>query len=467
MTEQNGRPAVLVIFGITGDLAQRKLLPALYHLMRDNLLHPDTQIIGVTRQKLTKNDVLAPLERYAASHARPSVAALRRFKRAFHLFQLDMAEQSGYKQLKTYLDTLETAGTPAPQRLYYLSIPPAVFDEVIGLMGRAGLHEPVKKRGPVPALLIEKPFGYDLNSAKALVKSLNRWFDESQVYRIDHYLAKEMAQNILDFRFYNPLFAAVWDRQHIRSVVISAHEKIGIEGRARFYEQTGALRDIIQSHLLQLMSLVAMERPKKQTPASLHRARLKLLESIMPVPAYTVRQRTVRGQYKGYRQEAGSKNSAIETYAALVLEVDSDRWRGVPFVLKTGKAMHEKRTSVQIDFGGNLLTIQLQPDERIDLDLVTKLPGHGHDRSHAELDFDYRRAYPGISSPEAYERVLLDAINQDQSLFAGSREVLASWRIIQPVLDEWAKTAKDLKIYPAGGKGPLSTVGLEALIRHI
>ncbi len=456
-----------MIFGVTGDLARRKLLPALYHLTRDNLLHPDTQIIGVTRQKLTKHDVLAPLDRYTASHARPSQAALRRFKQSFHLFRLDMARQSGYKELKHYLDELEQTTGAAQQRLYYLSIPPAIFDEVVDLMGRAGLHKPAGPEHVPPALLLEKPFGYDLASARVLVKSLRMWFNEDQVYRIDHYLAKEMAQNILDFRFYNPLFASVWDNRHIRSVTITAHERIGIEGRTQFYEQTGALRDIVQSHLLQLMSLVAMDRPKSWSSAGLHRARLKLLKSIVPVPNYAVDQRAVRGQYKGYKSEVGNRHTTTETYAAVVLEIDNDRWRGVPFVLRAGKSLNEKRTSIEVDFGGNVLDMQLQPRERIGLGLLAKQPGHGHDRTRTELDFDYRRSYPRLTSPEAYERVLLDAINQDQSLFASSQEVLASWQIIQPVLDEWSKTSRDIRLYRTGSSGPLPAAKLAALLRQI
>lgn len=451
----NGAPVLIVIFGITGDLAKRKLLPALYHLMRDNLLHPDTQIIGVTRQKLTKKDILAPLVTYVQSHARPSPAALRRFKQSFHVQLLDLADVRDYRKLKQYLTELERQKPQPYRRLYYLSIPPTVFDEVVEFIGRAGLQKPAGPAKLLPALLVEKPFGYDLSSAREFIRATRRYFTERQLYRIDHYLAKEMAQNILDFRFYNPLFATIWDNRHISKVVISAFEQIGIENRARFYEQTGALRDLIQSHLLQLMSLVTMEKPRIMDSAHLHSQRLRLLRAVVPPAPYNVPELARRAQYEGYRREVGRPRSRIETYAQLQLAIDNDRWRGVPFLLRTGKAMDKKLTSVDIYFGKdkqtqNVLTLQLQPQERVNLGVYIKSPGHGHETTRTEMFFSYNQAFKAQAPPDAYERVLVDAINGDQTLFASSDEVLAAWRIVQPVLDEWVKSSRDLKIYTKG-----------------
>lgn len=443
----NETPALIVIFGITGDLAARKLLPALYHLTRDNLLLPDTKVVGVTRQPLTKDEVLVPLEQFVQSHTRPSVTALQRFKANFELLQTNIADESGYRQLGKFLTKLE--GGRRYQRLYYLSIPPAVFDEVVHLMGEAGLHK-ARRGQPRPALLIEKPFGYDLQSAEGLIASARHYFTETQLYRIDHYLAKEMAQNILDFRMHNPLFRAVWNHHHIDKVVITAHEKIGIEGRVNFYERTGALRDLIQSHLLQLMALAAMELPARLTAGSIRKRRYELLRAVKVVEPYEVAEVARRGQYATYRTEVGNEHSATETYASLQLYIQSRRWAGTPFYLRTGKATSEKRTDIAIYFGNNILTLELQPEETIHLRLHGKKPGHGHETDEGIMDFSYKRTFPGLSSPEAYERVLLDAIHHDQTLFASSREVVEAWRIVQPVLSEWAKSDSGLVLYPAG-----------------
>lgn len=448
-------PTLIIIFGITGDLAKRKLLPALYHLMRDNLLHPDTQIIGVTRQKLTKKDVLATLDTYVASHARPSPAALRRFRQAFHVLPMDLASVHGYRDLKRYLAELEQNNPRPYRRLYYLSIPPAVFDEVVEFMGAAGLQEPAGLAKLPPALLVEKPFGYDLDSAQVLIRATRRYFAEAQIYRIDHYLAKEMAQNILDFRFRNPLFASVWNNHHISQVVITAHEQLGIENRAGFYEQTGALRDLIQSHLLQLLGLVAMEPPRIMDSAHVHGRRLQLLKDVALPEPYEVAAVAWRAQYEGYRREVKRLRSNTETYARLRLAVNNPRWQDVPFILQTGKALDKKETKIELYFGEdttaqNILTLHLQPEEGVNLGVYIKAPGHGHEQADADMRFVYKQAFSSRSTPDAYERVLLDAINADHSLFATSKEVLAAWRIVQPVLDEWVKSVKDLRRYPKG-----------------
>lgn len=458
--EKEVSPALIVIFGITGDLSRRKLLPALYHLFRDNLLHQKTQIVGVTRQNLNKADIVEHIKTYADSRPRTSETALREFESALSIFKMDMASGGDYRKLLTKLEAIEKKSSSDMRRLYYLSIPPAVFDNVIKLLGEHGLEKASAVTAKLPSLLIEKPFGYDLVSAKYLVKSTKAYFDERQIYRIDHYLAKEMAQNILAFRFGNPLFESIWHKDFISQVKITAYETIGIEGRSQFYEQTGALRDLIQSHLLQLMSLVAMEPPTKLSVATIHRARLKLLKNIIPPKAYEVASVAVRGQYAGYTREVNNPASPVETFAAVKLFINTPRWQGVPFILRTGKALHEKRTTIDVQYGSgakkNVLSFRLQPDEGIGIGLRVKKPGHGSEHAETELDFNYSRSFADHHRPEAYERVLLDAIKQDQTLFATSDEVLAAWRIIQPIMNEWNKIEKGPKMYKKGSPGPLT-----------
>lgn len=459
-------PAIIVIFGITGDLAERKLLPALYHLMRENLLHLDTQIVGVSRQNISAHDITTKLEQYAATHERISHTALRQFRRNFHLVSMDLSKKEDYILLRKSLDSIEKNKKSGFQRLYYLSIPPAVFDEVVTLMGEAGMHLPAGPEQRRPSILVEKPFGYDLKSAQALVKSARKYFEEYQVYRIDHYLAKESAQNILDFRFRNPLFESIWNRQHIRGVTITAHETVGIEGRANFYEQTGALRDLMQSHMLQLLCLVAMERPDSLiSSASIHRKRLKLLKDVKVILPTAVKENTIRGQYDDYREEVRNAHSMVETYAAIKLDINNERWKGVPFVLRTGKGVKTKSTCIDVYFEENVLSIRLQPDEGISLSLKVKKPGHGHEAVKSEMDFSYSRTFPNIKSPEAYEKVLLEAIRQDQTLFATSQEVVNAWRIIDAVLSEWSKNGEDLVVYPKGSDGPVNDTALRKLLK--
>ncbi len=458
MENNLAKPVALVIFGITGDLAQRKLLPALINLIKADLLPKDSHIIGVTRQSISKNDVLKPVFSHSASKLKANLRAVNHFKQKFSLFQMDMSKENDYLELKNYLDSLDKEHGLNFQRLYYLSIPPSIFDNVVNMMGKSGLQNPCGKDNLLPSLLIEKPFGYDLDSAKQLINVTMNYFKESQVYRIDHYLAKEMAQNILSFRFLNPLFASVWGSKYISSVTITAYEDITIENRANFYEQTGALRDLIQSHLLQLMTLIATERPDSiQDSKDVHLERLKVLKAINIPKPNEVSKIAKRGQYDSYKNDVNNQKSEIETYASVDLSIDNQRWKGTKFKLRTGKAMDKKSTRIDIQFGpnnkNNLLSLQLQPDEGIFLDLQVKKPGHEREIKRMQMDFSYKRTFKGIDSPEAYERVLLDAVRQDQSLFATSDEVLASWKIIDPILSEWSKTSTDLQIYKKGSSG--------------
>lgn len=443
-------PAAIVIFGITGDLAKRKLIPALYRLWQDDLLPKDIRIIGITRQKYSKKALLESVSPFL-----PKQAATSSFERRLEIFRMDIAEQSEYGRLRERLDYLD-AQEMIRRRLFYLSVPPAVFDDIVRLMGAAGLNKAHGRPVKLPSLLVEKPFGYDLKSATYLIKTTKKYFRESQIYRIDHYLAKEMAQNILDFRFYNPIFNGIWNNNHISRVEITAHEKVGIEGRATFYEQTGALRDLVQSHLLQLMNVIAMEKPRSIYDSnSIHKKRLQLFDDVIIPSLDQVDAISWRGQYKTYRKEIAKAHSSIETYVALKLFIDNERWQNVPFILKTGKYTHEKRTSIEVYFGKdqvNKLEFRLQPHEGIGLSLRVKQPGHTKEQSETALDLRYKRDFPGQTVPEAYERVLLDALRQDQTLFASSDEVLASWRIVEPFLSSWSVSDTSLNYYSKNSK---------------
>jgi glucose-6-phosphate 1-dehydrogenase len=311
--------------------------------------------------------------------------------------------------------------------------------------------------------MVEKPFGYDLASATELIARLTRHFHEDQIYRIDHYLAKETAQNLLVFRSANPVFGAVWNRHHTKAITITSSETIGIEGRAAFYDPVGALRDVVQNHLLQLLALVMMEPPAGRTPAALHAAKLRLLEDIVPVAPDEVSTLATRGQYMGYRDDAGNQDSITETFARLRLNVANDRWRGVPVTIQNGKALDRKTTEIEFTFadeglpeaGANRLVFRLQPDEGISIDLLAKRPGFAGQTEKVSMDFAYASSFAAHVQPTAYERVLLDGLRGDQSLFASSAEILASWKIIDSVVAEWSKSASGLQLYDPGS-APLS-----------
>jgi glucose-6-phosphate 1-dehydrogenase len=455
-------PAIIVIFGITGDLAQRKLLPALYHLIKDDLLHPDTEIVGVTRRDVSAAELLDKTELCVLETDNVcDPAALKRMKQIFSMFKMDLASGKDYAKLREHLDAAEAKHGVCMNRLYYLSIPPGASEPVVANLGEHGLNQSCQHGNAATRLLIEKPFGYDLASARELIEETNKHFKEAQIFRIDHYLAKETVQNILTFRFHNPIFEAVWNAKHVERIDIVASEEIGIEGRAIFYEQTGALRDFVQSHLLQLLAATTMEQPSEMTSDAIHAARLKLLQAIEPVPADKIDERAVRGQYDGYRAEVNNPDSPTETYAELKLFIDNPRWHGVPITIQTGKALAEKNTSVSLTFKQsgrqkhtNTLTFSVQPKEGIDINLCVKRPGFDNQIETAEMDFAYERTFETSGHPDAYERVLVDAVRGDRTLFATGSEVLASWRILQPVIEAWSKSAQNLHIYKKGTAGP-------------
>lgn len=458
MNDEQLDPSILVIFGITGDLARRKVLPAIYHLFKDNLLHPKTFVVGTSRRDLTIDDLLKEVELCvleADNTCDPAV--LKRLREHFSMLQVNPVEDSDYDKLRDHLQAIEDRQGVCMHRLFYLSIPPQVYGPIVQRLGKNNLNSGCHHGTSDSRLLVEKPFGYDLPSAEELIKDTAKHFKEEQVFRIDHYLAKETAQNILTFRRHNPLFAALWNAQHITSITVTAAEKIGIEGRVDFYEHVGALRDLIQSHLMQLLALTAMPAPATVTSQAIHTAKRKFLESLIPPTPDAVATQATRGQYDSYRQEVNNADSTTETYASVVLYSAEDNWQGIPLTLTTGKALADKKTVVDVCFGeeeSNQLSFRIQPNEGIDVVVRVKKPGFERDVQSAVMDFDYKASFKNSEHPDAYERVLVDAIRGDHTLFATDDEVLAAWRALQPIIDVWSHSSDDLVIYASGSNGP-------------
>ncbi len=455
-------PAIIVIFGITGDLSARYLLPSLYHLIKDSLLHEQTEILGITRGDTTTEELFQKVELCVNEIDKVcDPDALAAMHEHTQMFQMDLDDAKAYEKLRQKLDAIEEQKGVCMNRLYYLSIPPQAYLSVIKLLGSADLNDSCQHNKASTRLLVEKPFGFDTASAQGLINETSKVFDEGQVFRIDHYVAKETVQNILVFRFNNPIFEALWDKDHIASIDIAAYGKIGIEGRALFYEPLGALRDLIQSHLLQILAIITMDQPDVLDSEHIHAAKQAALDKVQPVPADQVSELAVRGQYEGYRDEVKNPNSTTETYASITVYIDSPRWQGVPINISTGKALNERKTEVTVTFhnppdpNSNRLRFRIQPNEGIELDLVTKKPGYVQELQTTAMDFTYLNDFARDGHPSAYERVLVDAVRGDHTLFATSEEVLASWRVVQPVLDVWSKQSDDLLAYKQGSGGPV------------
>lgn len=413
----------LVIFGITGDLGKRKLLPALSRIIGAGE-GDDLSVIGVSRRHVEQYEVLG--EHHEQLSGTTS------------MFTMDLDNLDDYAKLRDYIDLQDDE-----QALFYLAVPPVHSTGIIELLGQIGLNKSNCK------LLLEKPFGTDLDSARDMVAHVTGHFSEEQVYRIDHYLAKEMAQNIVIFRASNAIFNSIWDNRFIESVEIIASEEIGIEGRAHFYEQTGALRDVLQGHLMQLLALILLHIPKDLDWDRLPEARLRALAHVQPADI----NKSVRAQYDSYRQEVGNPDSQIETFVSQVLESDDPDWVGVPLRLSAGKSLDKKTTEVRVNFResgtaqSNTLIFYIQPSEGIEIDLKTKQPGYEQKFETQKLNFSYPE---GTELPEAYEQVIVDAIRSKKSLFTTSSEFIRSWEILSPLQRAWATGEPELKEYSAG-----------------
>ncbi len=463
-------PAILVIFGITGDLAKRKLLPSLYNLAAHKLLPEPFRIVGLSRRNTTVADVVEVIRSAVEDTGRQAdPETLAWLETNIKIINMDIAKPDDYGLLKQELDGIEDELHVCLHRLYYLAIPSSLFGEVIDRLGKHDLNTGCQHHKAESRLLIEKPFGYDLASAESLIDTLSKYFTERLTYRIDHYLAKETVQNILTFRFANPLFNGSWDREHIAHIEITAAESIGIEGRASFYEQTGALRDLIQSHLLQLVALIAMEQPASMSAEDIHAAKGALLDSINPIRGDDMATQTLRGQYDTYQAEVANEHSQVETYAALELSVDSGRLKDVPIYVRTGKALTRKVSEIKVAFQNdatpgklNYLCIRIQPDEGITVDLSIKKPGFDNEIQQVKLDFYYGGDLDMVKAG-AYERVIMDAMRGDKTLFATSQEVLAGWRVTEPVLRAWEHNHVPLYAYSTGSWGPQTAAPLSTI----
>jgi glucose-6-phosphate 1-dehydrogenase len=480
--EREPDPCAFVLFGATGDLAHRKVLPAIYQLWRTNLLPAEFSLVAVARRPYTNEswaaEARASLEQF--SRVMPiDEAAWAGLAERITYQRLDFGDDGGFDRLSGRLDELDRERGTAGNRLFYLATQPSQVTEIVHQLGRVGLDHEIRGSG-WRRVIIEKPFGRDFESARHLNHEVGRVFRESQLYRIDHYLGKETVRNLLVFRFGNGIFEPVWNRSFIDHIQITVAESIGVETRGAFYEETGASRDILQNHLLQLMTLVAMEPPTSFAADALRDQKVQVLRAIQTPSPEHVRHDVVRGQYgpgwvqgqetAGYRQEPEvDPESETETYVAGRFTIDDWRWSGVPFYLRSGKRLPKRATEIAIQFkevplalfresagdlAPNLLAMRIQPDEGILLRFAAKVPGLGLDVRTVNMDFDYGTSFT-VDSPDAYETLILDALLGDASLFTRADEVEAAWSVVTPIIEGWASMpAPHFPNYAAGTWGP-------------
>jgi glucose-6-phosphate 1-dehydrogenase len=479
---------LLIIFGGTGDLTRRKLIPALYDLACIGCTNPTFDVLGVGRTQLTDEQFRERMHEGAAkskdarNYTEEEWSA---FASRLHYLVGNANESSFFPELKKKIAEMQAQGA-SKNVLFYVSTPASLAPPIVEGLGNAGL---ARKSEGWTRIVLEKPFGHDLKSAQELNAIVSRVFEEDSVYRIDHYLGKETVQNIIMFRFGNSMFEPIWNRNYIDYIEITAAETLGVESRAAFYEETGALRDMVANHLLQLLTLTAMEPPVAFDADSVREIKVQVLRAIRPMTVEEVAKRTIRGQYGpgkengtdvvGYRQEPGVRpDSRTETYVAVEFRVDNWRWAGVPFYVRAGKrlansvteiAIHFKRTPQALfarnpgDVHHNVITMRIQPNEGISLNFGAKTPGPQMRASRVNMDFAYRDAF-GTATPVAYETLLLDAMRGDATLFTRRDEVEAEWRIITPIVEAWAQLPPpEFPNYAAGSEGPENA---DSLIEH-
>jgi glucose-6-phosphate 1-dehydrogenase len=466
-------PCVVVIFGASGDLTRRKLMPALFSLACEGLLPEKFAVIGVARSELDDDSFRQMIVAGIEAHSRldpEECEMLAEFagKISYHQAQYD--DPAGCVALRKRLNKIARAWDGVSNCLFYLATPPQIYSTIIEQLGKAGLAQEAEDHWR--RIIIEKPFGHDLPSAVELNRQVHDVFDESQVYRIDHYLGKETVQNLLVFRFGNAIFEPLWNRNYIDHVQITVAEEVGLGSRAGYYDSAGILRDMFQNHLLQLFTLAAMEPPAEFNAVSLRDEKVKVLKSIRPIRPEDVGEYTVRAQYRTYRDEKGvALGTETPTFAVLKLFIDNWRWRNVPFYLRSGKALADKVTEVSIQFRHvphlmfplplseqlppNVLGLCLQPNEGMHLRFETKIPGAGMRTRSVDMTFLYEQDFGKNTLPDAYERLILDALQGDASLFTRSDEIELAWATVDPILEGWAsKYAPTLAFYESNTWGP-------------
>ncbi len=482
-------PCAVIIFGATGDLTHRKLVPALYNLAGDGALPPAVSVIGFARRDKTDEIFRQELEEAARKYSRQKIndELWASFASSIFYHRSEFDKLEGYEALAKRLDELDAQRGTRGNRLFYLAAGPDQFAVILENLRKSGLNQ--AQPGSWSRVIVEKPFGTDLPSAQGLNTMVMESFHEKDTFRIDHYLGKETAQNIMVLRFANAIFEQLWNAKYIHHVQITASEPLGVEGRAGYYDKSGALRDMVQNHLLQLLCLTAMEPPAGLDADAIRDEKVKVLKSLRPLKGDAVRQHVVRAQYgagtingkrvAAYRDEQNiGPESVTETYVALQINVDNWRWAGVPFFVRVGKRLPKGGTEIAVHFKGappvlfnasggtiddNVLVIRIQPDEGISLRMSAKMPGSSLRIEPVKMDFHYGTSF-GKATPEAYERLLLDAMSGDATLFARRDEVEEAWKFIDAIHAAWEENPDDLAMYSAGTWGP--TEADELIKRH-
>ena len=441
-----GHPTIFVIFGVTGDLASRKLLPALLGLYTKRMLPPQFAIVGFSRRAFSREEFREYIrERLNIRPGEFKEEDVKHFLDHMSYEQGFFDNMPAYERLSARLRSIDDRWGQCSNKLFHLSIPPNLYEGILTHLSESKLTVPCDDRTGWSRVLIEKPFGNDIENARALDKLLGKLFNEKQIFRIDHYLAKEALQNILAFRFTNPIFEPMWHREYIDRVHIKLYEKEGVDDRGKFYDPLGALKDVGQNHMLQMLAIIAMNKPRSFKADDIRRERARILSALIKMSKKEIRRAVVRGQYAGYLSEPGaSPQSKTETYFRIEAHIGLSNWKGVPFFLESGKNMAESKVEIDLYFKDakrsgeqNILTFRIQPDEGIKIKFFVKKPGYGFNTEAKTLKFKYADVPHFEVIENAYERLIHDAFIGDQTLFASTEEIMASWRFVTPILENW------------------------------